>query len=250
MRRPPFRRGSNLGSRRLLFGDHRRAEPHFAHRRKVPETRNVWHQRPADINANFGDGSIYNGDHPWVVSRVAGVTSPLAQGIGDSFVSQFGSWHPGICQFVMADGSVRACRSRSIPRCWAICRSATMGGSCPIGEPRARKPGGGALPKYQPIHPRAYARGSPTDFLASAINFLRGGFGRRLGDEAHDRLGVAAAPHAASGRANRGADRRDGSAAESEKWRSGRRESGGQAARVATSSLRRSHIAVARRPGG
>jgi len=42
------------------------------------------------------------------VSRVAGVTSPLAQGIGDSFVSQFGSWHPGICQFVMADGSVRA----------------------------------------------------------------------------------------------------------------------------------------------
>lgn len=63
---------------------------------------------PADINANFGDGSIYNGDHPWVVSRVAGVTSPLAQGIGDAFVSQFGSWHPGICQFVMADGSVRA----------------------------------------------------------------------------------------------------------------------------------------------
>jgi prepilin-type N-terminal cleavage/methylation domain-containing protein len=63
---------------------------------------------PADLNANFGDGSIYNGDHPWVISRVAGVSSPLAQTTGDAFVSQFGSWHPGVCQFVMADGSVRA----------------------------------------------------------------------------------------------------------------------------------------------
>jgi type II secretory pathway pseudopilin PulG len=63
---------------------------------------------PADINANFGDGSIYNGDHPWVVSRVAGVTSPLAHGTEDAFISQFGSWHSGICQFVMADGSVQA----------------------------------------------------------------------------------------------------------------------------------------------
>ena len=63
---------------------------------------------PANLDANFGDGSIYNGDHPWVVSRVAGVTSPLARGIDDAFVSQFGSWHPGVCQFVMADGAVRA----------------------------------------------------------------------------------------------------------------------------------------------
>ncbi len=62
---------------------------------------------PANLAANFGDGSIYNGDHPWVISRVAGVASPLARGMDDAFVSQFGSWHPGICQFVMADGSVR-----------------------------------------------------------------------------------------------------------------------------------------------
>jgi prepilin-type processing-associated H-X9-DG protein len=39
---------------------------------------------------------------------VAGVPSPLAHGTDDAFVSQFGSWHPGVCQFVMADGSVRA----------------------------------------------------------------------------------------------------------------------------------------------
>jgi len=63
---------------------------------------------PNDIGANYGDGSIYNGDHPWVISRVAGVGFPLAKSTGDAFVSQFGSWHPSLCQFVMADGSVRA----------------------------------------------------------------------------------------------------------------------------------------------
>jgi prepilin-type N-terminal cleavage/methylation domain-containing protein len=63
---------------------------------------------PANLSANFGDGSIYNGDHPWVISRVAGVGHPIARGIGDAFVSQFGSWHSGVCQFVMADGSVKA----------------------------------------------------------------------------------------------------------------------------------------------
>ena len=40
--------------------------------------------------------------------RVAGVSSPLARGTDDAFVSQFGSWHPGVCPFVMADGAVRA----------------------------------------------------------------------------------------------------------------------------------------------
>lgn len=62
----------------------------------------------ANLAANFGDGSIYNGDHPWVISRVAGVGFPLARGTDDAFVSQFGSWHTGVCQFALADGSVKA----------------------------------------------------------------------------------------------------------------------------------------------
>ena len=33
---------------------------------------------PASVDANTGDGSIYNGDHPWVISRGAGPDFPLA----------------------------------------------------------------------------------------------------------------------------------------------------------------------------
>ncbi len=63
---------------------------------------------PNNINASAGDGSIYNGDHPWVISRVAGTGNfLLALNPTVPFRSQFGSWHPGVCQFVMGDGSVR-----------------------------------------------------------------------------------------------------------------------------------------------
>jgi prepilin-type N-terminal cleavage/methylation domain-containing protein len=61
-----------------------------------------------NINTTAGDSSIYNGDDPWVISRAANQGQPLALSPTDRFRSQFGSWHPGICQFVMGDGSVRA----------------------------------------------------------------------------------------------------------------------------------------------
>lgn len=61
---------------------------------------------PANVAAQTGDGSIYNGDHPWVISRAAGPLFPLANKNSD-FNSQFGSWHTGICQFAMGDGSVQ-----------------------------------------------------------------------------------------------------------------------------------------------
>lgn len=51
------------------------------------------------------EGSVYNGDHGSSF-RKAGVGAPLAKSI--NVAGQFGSWHPGICQFALGDGSVRA----------------------------------------------------------------------------------------------------------------------------------------------
>ena len=61
---------------------------------------------PANIDAQTGDGSIYNGDHPWVISRAAGPDFELGS-MNSKFNSQFGSWHPGVCQFALGDGSVK-----------------------------------------------------------------------------------------------------------------------------------------------
>ena len=58
-------------------------------------------------DARKGDGSIFNGDYPGSVSRVAGEGHPLARTTDEKFNLQFGSAHPGFVQFVMGDGSVR-----------------------------------------------------------------------------------------------------------------------------------------------
>jgi prepilin-type N-terminal cleavage/methylation domain-containing protein len=59
-------------------------------------------------NFQFGkgvDSSIYNGDHGSSFKKL-GTGAALARGPTGS--GQFGSYHPGICQFVLGDGSVRA----------------------------------------------------------------------------------------------------------------------------------------------
>jgi type II secretory pathway pseudopilin PulG len=65
---------------------------------------------PADHqgDAEFGDGSLYNGQNPASFARVAGPGFPLANAIDAPFNKNFGSYHKGVCQFLMADGSFRA----------------------------------------------------------------------------------------------------------------------------------------------
>ena len=59
-------------------------------------------------------GSMYNGDHQPNCARVAGKVAPIANQLEDRTRCQqgtcdtFGSWHPGICQFVFGDGHVAA----------------------------------------------------------------------------------------------------------------------------------------------
>jgi prepilin-type N-terminal cleavage/methylation domain-containing protein/prepilin-type processing-associated H-X9-DG protein len=55
-----------------------------------------------------GDGSVYNGDILAFACRPAGRFNPLALGPNERFRTQFGSYHPGVCQFAFGDGSVRA----------------------------------------------------------------------------------------------------------------------------------------------
>jgi prepilin-type processing-associated H-X9-DG protein len=59
---------------------------------------------------SWGEGAIYNGEFPRNFARIAGAPSfSLGQGPDDlagPWHCKFGSYHPGICQFLFADGHV------------------------------------------------------------------------------------------------------------------------------------------------
>src|SRR5689334_14510289 len=56
------------------------------------------------------EGSAYNGDNGQPFKK-AGIGNPLIRvPTQTGNMSRFGSWHPGVCQFVMGDGSVRPIR--------------------------------------------------------------------------------------------------------------------------------------------
>jgi len=70
--------------------------------------RSMWGQS----GPSWGEGAIWNGDFPRNFSRIAGQTAwNLGQGPDDNagpWHCKFGSYHPGICQFLFADGHVVA----------------------------------------------------------------------------------------------------------------------------------------------
>ncbi len=55
-----------------------------------------------------GDGSLYDGRHPASFARIAGPGFGLAASDNDPMNNNFGSAHMGVCQFLVADGSVRS----------------------------------------------------------------------------------------------------------------------------------------------
>lgn len=66
------------------------------------------HVRPSATGVAPEDGAAYNGDHPANFSRCGGPGFRIARSSTDQFSNNFGSAHPGICNFTLADGSARA----------------------------------------------------------------------------------------------------------------------------------------------
>jgi prepilin-type N-terminal cleavage/methylation domain-containing protein/prepilin-type processing-associated H-X9-DG protein len=67
------------------------------------------------------DGSIYNGDYPLYFSRSAGPSYPIATGpLDDNPNVGFGSYHPGICQFLFGDGHVVGLANNTDPDLMAL----------------------------------------------------------------------------------------------------------------------------------
>jgi len=66
--------------------------------------------RPEDLNQIPYNGPIYNGEDLAAFARVGGPGVPLSRTITEEPgpILGFGSWHPGQCNFVFGDGSVRA----------------------------------------------------------------------------------------------------------------------------------------------
>jgi prepilin-type processing-associated H-X9-DG protein len=66
------------------------------------------HVRPSRFGIAQEDGAVYNGDHPGNFSRCGGPGYPIAKTPTDVYRDNFGSYHTGVCNFLMGDGSVRS----------------------------------------------------------------------------------------------------------------------------------------------
>ena len=60
-------------------------------------------------DGGWGDNSIYNGDQPFAIMRLGGLDIRMEHSTTSytGLVPSFGSFHPGVCNFVLGDGSVK-----------------------------------------------------------------------------------------------------------------------------------------------
>jgi prepilin-type processing-associated H-X9-DG protein len=67
------------------------------------------HVIPENLNQIPFNGPIYNGEDLAAFTRIGGPGVPILSGRqkSETGVLGFGSWHPGLCNFVFADGSTR-----------------------------------------------------------------------------------------------------------------------------------------------
>jgi len=83
---------------------------------------------------HFGEGvldcSLYNGDYYVCSTRSAGPNYMLAQTTRDETIG-FGSYHPGICQFLFGDGSVRSLAIDTSPNTLALLANIADGQDVP-----------------------------------------------------------------------------------------------------------------------
>ena len=65
---------------------------------------------PENLNTIPFNGPIYNGEDLAAFARIGGPGVPILSGSSEPLTSilGFGSWHPGTCNFVFADGSTRS----------------------------------------------------------------------------------------------------------------------------------------------
>lgn len=66
------------------------------------------HVRRSHFGIAQEDGAVYNGDHPANFSRPGGPGNPIAKSPTDPYRDNFGSYHNGLCNFALVDGSVRS----------------------------------------------------------------------------------------------------------------------------------------------
>ena len=68
------------------------------------------HLREIELGIPPFDGPLFDGSHLPSIASVAGEGFPISSGPSFRAATQytFGSWHPGVCHFVLVDGSVHA----------------------------------------------------------------------------------------------------------------------------------------------